>query len=111
MKKTLIIGIALALVLVSGGFFSAQANCGGGCLSSLAPCNWSLSFLSPCNWHFPSVCGFGCASKDVNSARDTDKQTSSCQGAYSRGSTTPATMGATGYNDLIDNPAIAATQA
>jgi hypothetical protein len=39
MSKKLIFGIALSLVLVSGGFFSAQANCGGGCLSSLAPCN------------------------------------------------------------------------
>ena len=111
MKKTLIIGIALALVLVSGGLFSAQANCGGGCLSSLSPCNWSLSFLSPCNWHFPSVCGSGCASKGVNSARDTDKQDSSCQGAYSRGATTTAPTGATGSNNLIDNPAMAATQA
>jgi hypothetical protein len=76
MSKKLILGIALSLVLVSGGLFSAQASCGGGCLSSLSPCNWNLSFLSPCTWHFPSVCGFHCGSKEVNSAsvRDTDRQ-------------------------------------
>ena len=39
MKKMLIFGIAITLVLVSGGLFSAQAGC--------------LSWLSPCNWHSP----------------------------------------------------------
>ena len=68
MRKILIIGIALSLVLVSGGLFSAQANCGSGCLSSLSPCNWSLSSLSPCNWHFPSLCGFHCGSRDADAA-------------------------------------------
>ncbi len=82
MKKMLIFGIAITLVLVSGGLFSAQA----GCLSWLSPCNWhspcagtshdadaaapldfnwrpnpchcGWSRLSPCSWHFPS-CGCG----------------------------------------------------
>ena len=81
MKKALILGIALLLVVVSGGFFSAQA----GCFSWLSPCNWSspcataqpeaapaldfswrpnpchcgLSWLSPCCWHLSSPCGCG----------------------------------------------------
>jgi hypothetical protein len=93
MRKTLIIGIALAFVLVSGGFFSAQANCGAS-LSSLSPCNWSLSFLSPCNWHFPSLCGLGCGSKEANSVSEKDayRANATCQGAYARGSTTPGQM-------------------
>jgi len=107
MRKTLIIGIALSLVLVSGGLFSAQAGCGGGCLSSLSPCNWHISSLSPCNWnfsaispcnwHFPSFCGFGCGSKDVNStsARDADRPDATRQGAYYR-ATSPAQMGSPG---------------
>jgi hypothetical protein len=102
MRKILIIGIALSLILVSGGLFSAQANCGGGCLSSLSPCNWNLSALapcnwnfsalSPCNWHFPSVCGFHCGSNEANSAsaRDTDRQ-------YATRLTTPALMGSPGF--------------
>jgi hypothetical protein len=84
MKKALILGIALLLVVVSGGLFSAQA----GCFSWLSPCNWSspcagtsqaaaapapapdyswrpnpcscgLSWLSPCCWHLSSTCGCG----------------------------------------------------
>ena len=94
MRKILIIGIALSLILVSGGLFSAQANCGGGCLSSLSPCNWNLSALSPCNWHFPSLCGFGftCGSKEVNSAsvRDADRQ-------YVTHHSTPDLMGSPGF--------------
>ena len=107
MSKKLIFAIALSLVFVSGGFFGAQANCGSGCLSSLSPCNWSLASLSPCNWslaslspcnwHFPSFCGFGCGSKDVNStsARDADRPDATRQGAYYR-ATTPAQMGSPG---------------
>ncbi len=72
MRKMLIFGIAISLVLVSGGLFSAQA----GCFSWLSPCNWhspcagashdeaaaaakeevATSSCSPCNWHFPSLC-------------------------------------------------------
>jgi hypothetical protein len=89
MRKTLIIGIALSLVLIGGGFFSAQANCGGGCLSSLAPCNWH--FPSFCGLHLPSWCSFHCGSKDLDraQAKDTDKADATRQGAYSRSSTTP----------------------
>jgi hypothetical protein len=90
MRKLLVIGIALSLVLVSGGLFSAQADCGclpnlnpcGINLSFLSPCNWNFSALSPCNWHFPSFCGFGCGTKDVAIApapvRDTDKTPRGC---------------------------------
>ena len=96
MNKKLILGIALSLVLVSGGFFSAQANCLGGCLSNLSPCNWHLSSLSPCNWHLPSLCGFHCGSRDADRepARDMDRPDATCQGAYSFGPTAPALMGA-----------------
>ena len=38
MSKKLIIAMALSLVLVSGGLFSAQADCG----------------LNICGWHLPS---------------------------------------------------------
>ena len=88
MSKKLIFGIALSLVLVSSGFFSAQANCGGGgCLSSLAPCNWRLSSL--CGW--PSWLSFHCGSKDSDRAqvKDMDKSYATRQGAYPRSSTTP----------------------
>ncbi len=42
--------MALSLVLVSGGLFSAQADCG----------------LNPCGWHLPSLCGFHCCSRDTD---------------------------------------------
>ncbi len=48
MNKKMILGIALALVLVSGGFFSAQAQCG--CLNlNLNPCNWHFCNLFSCS--------------------------------------------------------------
>lgn len=89
MRKTLIIGIALAMVLLSGSLFSAQANCGPG----------SLSFLSPCNWHFTSSCGLDCVSQNVNSvsARDTYRADATCQGAYSSGPAAPGQMGTAGF--------------
>ncbi|MGC9197165.1 MAG: hypothetical protein ACP5IL_17225 [Syntrophobacteraceae bacterium] len=89
MRKTLIVGIAIAMLLVSGGLFSAQANCG-------AP---SLSFLSPCNWRIPSFCGLGCHSKDVSSTPlpDADSQGKICQGAYPRGPSSPDVMGTGGF--------------
>jgi hypothetical protein len=55
MRKALIFGIALSLVLVSGGFFGAQADGCNSCLCNLSPCNWHIP--SPCNWHWPSLCG------------------------------------------------------
>ncbi|MGA3117725.1 MAG: hypothetical protein ABSF90_25235 [Syntrophobacteraceae bacterium] len=65
MSKTLIVAMALSLVLVSGGLFSAQADCG------LNPCGWHLPSLcslnlNPCNWHWPSC--FSCSQK-----KDMDK--------------------------------------
>lgn len=69
MKKTLILAIALSLVLVSGGLFSAQADCG------LNPCGWHFPSLcslnlNPCGWHFPSC--FSC-SHPASHAQDTEK--------------------------------------
>ena len=64
MSKTLIVALALSLVLVSGGLFSAQADCW------FNPCGWHLN-LNPCNWHL-TTCGwhwpscFSCASKDMD---------------------------------------------
>ena len=82
MKKALILGIAILLIGVSGGFSIAQA----GCFSWLSPCNWTspcagtsqaqaapaldfswrpnactcgLNWLSPCCWHLSSPCGSG----------------------------------------------------
>jgi hypothetical protein len=52
MSKKLIVAMALSLVLVSGGLFSAQADCG------LNPCGWHLN-LNPCGWHLPSC--FSCS--------------------------------------------------
>ena len=78
MSKKLIVAMALSLVLVSGGLFSAQADCG------LNPCGWHLN-LNPCGWHFPSLCNLnlnpcgwhfpscGCGSKPVSNAQDMNK--------------------------------------
>ncbi len=52
MSKKLILAVALSLVIVSGGFYSAQAACGF-CFPHIS---------SPCGW-------FSCSS---NSARDKD---------------------------------------
>jgi hypothetical protein len=45
MRKKLIVVMALSLVLVSGGLFSAQADCG------------------LCGWHLPSC--FSCVANDM----------------------------------------------
>ena len=68
MSKKLVLAIALSLVLGSGAFFSAHADCG------INPCGWHLPSLSslnlnPCNWHFPSC--FSCGNKVT--AKDVDK--------------------------------------
>ena len=47
MSKTLVFGVALSLVLVSGAFFNARADCG---------CFHWPSCLSLCNIHWPSFC-------------------------------------------------------
>ena len=52
MSKKLILVMALSLVLVSGGLFSAQADCG----------------FYPCGWHFPSC--YSCCSP---CSKDTDR--------------------------------------
>ncbi|MGA2229253.1 MAG: hypothetical protein ABSH41_32870 [Syntrophobacteraceae bacterium] len=54
MSKKLIVAMAFSLVLVSGGLFSAQADCA----------------FNPCGWHFPSC---GCGSKPVSNAQDMNK--------------------------------------
>ncbi len=67
MSKTLIVALALSLVLVSGGLYSAQADCGlcGWHLPSLCSLN-----LNPCGWHWPSC--FSCSQK-----KDMDKPAAS----------------------------------
>jgi hypothetical protein len=69
MSKKLILGLALAVVLVSGGFFGAQADCGFGSLSHI----------------------FSCGAN-----RDMDRSEATCQGAYNFGPTAPSIMGAPG---------------
>ena len=77
MSKKLIFGLALAVVLVSGGFFGAQADCG--CLPHIS---------------MPScfTCG-GAADRN----RDLDRSEATCQGAYNFGPTTPWVMGSAGF--------------
>jgi hypothetical protein len=55
MNKKLILGLALAVVLVSGSMFSAQAECNFGCLP-----------------HFSLPCFGGCAAKAEEPMRDRD---------------------------------------
>lgn len=79
MSKKLILGLALALVLVSGSFFGARAEC-----SSCAPqANLSSS----------------CASCSGQSSfnRDMDRAEATCQGAYNYGPTAPIIMGAPAF--------------
>ncbi len=78
MNKKLVLGLALALVLVSGSFIGAQAECGFGCLPHIS--------LPSC-----LSCG-GAADRD----RDRDRSEATCQGAYSYGPTTPDPMGSPG---------------
>jgi hypothetical protein len=78
MSKKLIVAMALSLVLVSGGLFSAQADCG------LNPCGWHLN-LNPCSWHWPSC--LSCRAIDTDksdavSAYDTVSRDSDDAGAY-----------------------------
>jgi len=75
MSKKLVLGLALALVLVGGSFFGAQADCG---------------FCLP---HFSFSSCFSCGSTG-NSGRDLDRSEATCQGAYNYGPTTPWVMGA-----------------
>jgi len=75
MNKKLILGLALAVVLVSGAFISAQADCG--CLPHIS---------------MPSCFG-NCAQQ----ARDYDRPDQTCQGAYKVGPTTPEFMGSPGF--------------
>ncbi len=73
MNKKIILGLALAVVLMSGAFVSAQADCG--CLPHI-----SLPTCSACQ----------------APARDYDKPCATCQGAYQFGPTTPEFMGSPG---------------
>ena len=74
MNKTLILGFALALVLVSGGFIGAQADCG--CF----------------HFHLPSCLSCSHPASD----RDLDRPEATCQGAYNYGPKAPTYMGAVG---------------
>lgn len=62
MSKKLILGLALAVVIVSGSFFSVQAECGFGCLPHIS---------------LPSC--LSCAKDtDRQPARDYDKKSQPC---------------------------------
>ncbi len=74
MNKKLILGLALAIVLVSGSLFSAQADCG--CLPHIS---------------LPT-----CLSCQAPAARDYDRPDATCQGAFQYGPTTPEVMGSPG---------------
>ena len=77
MSKKLILGLALAVVLFSGSLFSAQADCGFGCLPHIS---------------LPSCLSCG----HVVEKRDLDRSEATCQGAYNFGPTAPSIMGAPG---------------
>jgi len=65
MSKTLVLGVALSLVLVSGAFFSARADCG---------CFHWPSCLSLCNFQWPSLCcGSGNVADRDRADRDMDQ--------------------------------------
>jgi len=76
MSKILILGLALAVVLVSGPFFNAQADCG--CLPHIT---------------LPSCLS---CSQNAKVDRDYDKPDATCQGAYHFGPVTPEFMGSAG---------------
>ncbi|MGA3114550.1 MAG: hypothetical protein ABSF90_08990 [Syntrophobacteraceae bacterium] len=71
MNKKLILGLALAVVLVSGSLFSAQAECSFGCLPHIS--------LSSCLGN--------CAAAAQN--KDMDRPDATCQGAYNYGPVAP----------------------
>jgi hypothetical protein len=77
MSKKLILGLALAVVLFSGSLFSAQADCGFGCLPHIS---------------LPSCLSCG----HVVEKRDLDRSEATCQGAYNFGPTVPSAFGAVG---------------
>ena len=77
MSKKLVLGLALAVVLFSGSLFSAQADCGFGCLPHISlPSCWS--------------CGHAIEKRDL------DRSEATCQGAYNYGPTVPSAFGAVG---------------
>ncbi len=76
MSKKLVLGLALALVLVSGSFLGVQADCG--CLPHI-----SVPSCSSCGT--PAVVD-----------RDRDRAEATCQGAFNYGPQTPIYMGTTG---------------
>ena len=77
MSKKLILGLALAVVLFSGSLFSAQADCGFGCLPHIS---------------LPSCLSCG----QVAENRDRDRSEATCQGAYNFGPMVPNDFGAVG---------------
>jgi hypothetical protein len=79
MNKKLVFGLALALVLFSGSYFYAQADCG--CVPKIST---------------PSCLSCGARDMDRAQARDMDRSEATCQGAYSYGPSTPEPMGAPG---------------
>ena len=76
MNKKLILGLALAVVLVSGTLFSAQAECFS-CLPHIS---------------LPSCLSCQAPARD----RDYDRPDATCQGAFNYGPVTPTIMGSPG---------------
>jgi hypothetical protein len=77
MSKKLILGLALAVVIVSGSFFNVQAECGFGCLPHIS---------------LPSC--LSCAKDmDRQPAKDLDKPDATCRCAYQPNPATPDPMG------------------
>jgi len=75
MSKKLILGLALAAVLISGPFIGAQASTSEACWAGF--CSAQQSDMDQSN-------------------RDMDKPNATCQGAYQYGPTAPQPMGAPG---------------
>jgi hypothetical protein len=81
MSKKLILALAMAVVLVSGFLYSAQAECGFGCSPQMS----SPSCLS-CS-----------RDADQQPARDSDKPNIPCQGSCFYGPAAPEPMGSPGF--------------
>ena len=78
MNKIAIIGLALAVVLVSASLFSVSAQ--AECFSCMPHISW------------PS-----CLTCQHAQDRDYDRPDATCQGAYRYGPSTPTPMGSIGY--------------
>jgi len=76
-RKIVVVGLALVVVLVTGFVISAQAECAFGCLAHI---------------NLPS-----CSTCRQAQDKDYDRPDATCEGAYRYGTTTPEPMGSIGY--------------